>query len=268
MRITLLLLALIAIGCSDTPKPVKDEFLTQVLEKNKQLDTRVQALETENRTAYKSLAEYRTSNEQLTKDNETFKAHVAYYKNEIETLNTKYALAVADAVKSETANAKAKSNNTKAKSSISSIKPDAPVAPEQSIADLESRIASLRPEVGSGRSKVASLIRGTIDQQMVPPAGGHIVGGQIYRRVLHCNYSPSNWTGQRDYVHTHDASCYRSELIGPVVKVGDFRSSRDKDDAIRRAKDENLPLEQELASLEKELAESKAQLAKLRSGTK
>jgi hypothetical protein len=50
------------------------------------------------------------------------------------------------------------------------------------------------------------------------------------------------------------------------VKAGDFRSLRDKEDAIRKAKEENLPLEQELASLEKQLAESKAQIAKLRSG--
>ena len=111
-----------------------------------------------------------------------------------------------------------------------------------------------------------SVARATIDQRMIPPPGGQIINGQIYRRVLNCNYSEPNYTRQFQYGHTHNESCYRSELIGPAVKAGDFRSLRDKEDAVRKAKEENLPLEQELASLEKQLAESKVQLGKLRFG--
>lgn len=262
MRITLLLLALVSIGCKDTPTPKNDALTIQVFEKNKQLDSRVQALEAENKIAYNSLAEYRASNEQLKNANAILTGNVAYYKNELATLNKKYALSVADAVKSEPANSRAESN-------VSSIKADTPVAPdssalERSVADLQKRIELLRPRVGAGRSKIASLVRATIDQRMIPPPGGQIINGQIYRRVLSCNYNSSNYTRQFQYGHTHDESCYRSEQIGPAVKAGDFRSARDKDDAIRGAKEENLPLEVELTSLEKQLIESKSQLGKLR----
>jgi hypothetical protein len=48
------------------------------------------------------------------------------------------------------------------------------------------------------------------------------------------------------------------------VKKGDFRTQQEKESAIQKAKEENLPMEQEMRSLQAELAAVKAKLAKLR----
>jgi phage shock protein A len=232
MRTVLLLFALISIGCQKTPEPVKDEFAIKVLEMNKQLDSRVQSLQAENKVAYNTLADLRANNEQVTKENDTLKANVAYYKNALDALNKKYAVAVADAStpqppKSDTAISKARTP----------IPTDSP-ALEAFIADLQSRMELLRPKVVFGRSKIASLIRAPVDETYsatVYPGTYADIGGTVIRRS---------------------------------VGNGEFRSLFDKENAIRTAKEENLPLEQELASLEKQLAESKTQLAKLRTAKK
>ena len=133
---------------------------------------------------------------------------------------------------------------------------------EKAKADLEIRIAALAPKLGQARSKIAALVRGVVDQQMIPPAGGKIEGGQIYRREVHNDwnyYGPYYW-GYNYGTH------YEYVPIGPAVKKGDYRSQQEKDAAIQKAKEETLPMEQEMKSLQAELAATKLKLAKLRAG--
>jgi hypothetical protein len=123
---------------------------------------------------------------------------------------------------------------------------------KETVADLDGRIKALQPKIGQARSNIMGLARATVDQPMVPPPGGKIENGQVYRRDA-CN-DPTHY----DYHHYHYAP------IGPAVKTGDFRSLKDKEDAIRKAKGEALPMEQELKALQDELAAAKAKLAKIR----
>jgi len=218
MRTTLLLFALLSIGCQKTPEPVKDEFAIKVLEMNKQLDSRVQSLQAENKVAHNTLAELRANNEQITKENDTLRSNVAYYKQAMDALNRKRAAASA-------------STSQPVKQSADT---DVSVL-EASIADLQSRINLLRPKVEFARSRIAGLIRAPVDQVYSDTVPGAYPGGTIVRR------SAGN---------------------------GEFRSLFEKENAVRSAKEENLPREQELASLEKQLAEARAQLAKLRTAKK
>jgi regulator of replication initiation timing len=118
---------------------------------------------------------------------------------------------------------------------------------EKTVADMDGRIKTLQSKVGLARNKIMGLARATIDQQLIPPAGGKIENGQVYRR------EPREvWP------------YYIYAPIGPAVKTGDFRSFKDKEDAIRAAKEEASPMEQELKSLQDELAAAKAKLGKLR----
>ena len=122
-------------------------------------------------------------------------------------------------------------------------------AMEKTVADLDSRIKALQPKLGQCRSKIMGLARATVDQPMVPPPGGMISDGQVFRRE------------PREYY-----PYYGFVPIGPAVKKGDFSSLREKDEAIRKAKEEVLPMEQEFKALQDELAAAKAKLAKLRAG--
>ena len=127
-------------------------------------------------------------------------------------------------------------------------------AMKETVADLEGRIKALQPKLGQCRSKIMGLARATVDQPMVPPPGGKIENGQVYRRDT-CN-DPTHY----DYHHYHYAP------IGPAVKKGDFSSQREKDEAVRKAREEALPMEQEFKALQDELAKAKAKLANLRAG--
>lgn len=118
---------------------------------------------------------------------------------------------------------------------------------EKTVADLNGRIKALQPKLGQARSRIMGLARATVDQQMVAPPGGKIEGGQVYRREPY-DYWPY----------------YGYAPIGPAVKKGDFPSQREKEEAVRKAKEETLPMEQELMSLQDDLAAAKAKLAKLR----
>jgi len=119
---------------------------------------------------------------------------------------------------------------------------------ERAAAELDTKITALQARVNQGRSKVLAVTRGTIDVRMVPPAGGAIIGGQVCRLDPNYPYYPY----------------YNYVPIGPAVRQGDFRTQRDKDIAIQTAKEELLPLEQELKTLRDELTKTKEKLAKLR----
>ncbi|MCX5682311.1 MAG: hypothetical protein NT049_01325, partial [Planctomycetota bacterium] len=117
-------------------------------------------------------------------------------------------------------------------------------ASEQLVADIEGRIAALRPKVGLRRSKIMELERAKVDQRMVPPPSGGIRIVNNEERIYNFEYKD----------------------IGPAIKRGDFRTQQEKDEAIRKAKEDALPVEQELKALQDELAATKAKLAKLRTG--
>jgi hypothetical protein len=119
----------------------------------------------------------------------------------------------------------------------------AAVAPEKAVADLETRIAALRPKVVLARNKIMDLSRSTVDVQTPVPAGGVIQNGNVYKKEA-----------------LIVAPYYRYVLIGPVVKKGDFRTSDEKDEAIKKAKEEKKPLDQELKSLIAEQAAAKNKL--------
>ena len=138
---------------------------------------------------------------------------------------------------------------------------------EKTIADLDGRIKALQAKVGPARSKIMGLARATLDQQMIPPAGGKIENGQVFRQdvrylreVERVGYDAS---GNR-FVTYRNVPSYEYVPIGPAVKKGDYRTQSEKEEALRKAKEEGLPMEQELKSLQDELAAAKAKLAKLR----
>jgi len=125
---------------------------------------------------------------------------------------------------------------------------------EKTVADLEDRIKALQPKLGQARSKIMAMARATVDLPMVAPPGGKIENGQVYRR---------DYDGYgRGMVDYYSRPVYTS--IGPAVKKGDFSTQREKEEAVRKLKEETLPMEQELKSLQDDLAAAKAKLAKLR----
>lgn len=120
---------------------------------------------------------------------------------------------------------------------------------ERAAAELDAKIAALQARVNQGRSKAMSLIRSTVDTPMVPPAGGGI--------CPFCSF----------YNHPMNTPMIinsEGKHIGPAIKRGDFRSVLERDKAIQTAKEESLPLEQELKTLRDELTKTKEKLAKLR----
>jgi chaperonin cofactor prefoldin len=132
---------------------------------------------------------------------------------------------------------------------------------EKTKADLEARLAALQPKIGQADSRIAGLQRGKVDERMVPPPGGKIEGGQVYRRELH-----NDWSYYGPYYGPSYGSHYEYVPLGPAVKKHDFRTPQEKDAAIRTAKEEALPLYQERKALQDQLAATKAKLAKLRAG--
>jgi hypothetical protein len=222
----------------DTLKAAVDDLKAQ----NAALERKRYGLETENDTLKKQLEAERVASaqkiEQLTRDLALAKVGAG----------APVATAVADPAPGPKATATTPSpvvgTSTPAADSASVVEL------EKIVANLDGRIKTLQPKLGLARSKIMGLARATIDQRMVPPAGGMIEGGQVYSREVGPKYPYYPY--------------YGFIPIGPAVKTGDFRSLKDKEDAIRAAKEETLPMEQEMKSLQDELAATKAKLAKLR----
>jgi hypothetical protein len=131
---------------------------------------------------------------------------------------------------------------------------------EKTKADLEARIAAIQPKIGQAETRIGVLSRGKVDERMVPPAGGKIEDGQVYRREVHNDWS---YYGPYYYGPSY-GSHYEYVAIGPAVKTHDFRTQHDKEAAIQKVREETLPLYQERTALQTELAAIKAKLAKLR----
>jgi regulator of replication initiation timing len=122
-----------------------------------------------------------------------------------------------------------------------------PAGLEKTVADLEARIAVLRPKITQNRGKLTDLVRSSIDQQTPVPSGGVVNGGVVYRKES-----------------LIVAPYYQFIPVGPAVRKGDFRTQQEKDDAIRRARDEAAPLEQEFKSLQAEQVAAKVKLLKFK----
>jgi hypothetical protein len=121
---------------------------------------------------------------------------------------------------------------------------------QRAAAELDARIASLQARVNQGRNKVMLFVRSTVDTPMVPPAGGGICTGMhTYPGPYHTEPMIIDANGRH---------------LGPAVKRGDFKTAQEKEKAIRAAKEELIPLEQELRTLRDESAKAKDKLTKLR----
>jgi hypothetical protein len=123
----------------------------------------------------------------------------------------------------------------------------APPGLDKTVADLDGRIAALRTKVIQARTKITDLSRSTIDQVTPVPPGAIVKNDTVYRK-------------ESLVVSPH----YQYVPLGPAIRKGDFRSQREKDDAVKKAKEEAVPLEQELRSLQAEQAAAKAKLLKLK----
>lgn len=124
------------------------------------------------------------------------------------------------------------------------------------IADLEAQIGELQPKVAMARSKVTNLCRGTIDRRIT--GGGNLICGRPSGANLYPHNNPNY-----DY-HTHSAYCYAP--VWQRIEQGTFRTQHDKDEAIRSANEEKLPLEQMLLNLRNDLEKAKQQLGRLPRG--
>ena len=120
------------------------------------------------------------------------------------------------------------------------------------ISDLELRKTNLRAQIGAGQNEVAALSKASVDVRMIPPPGGYISDGQIYRRDRY-NVGTTQYPDWRE----------RSYAIGPAVKIGDFRTEHDKGMAMEAARTKLLPLFEEVRALDNELDPLKKELAKL-----
>jgi hypothetical protein len=108
---------------------------------------------------------------------------------------------------------------------------------EKAVADLQARLNELQGKVGLARYKVANFQKATVDSRLSPP-DGH--GG--------------------DYPYPYP---YR-------IRDGNFSSEFERQEAVRKTKEELLPIEIELRKTQDELAKAKLDLGKMRAnqGTK
>lgn len=132
----------------------------------------------------------------------------------------------------------------------------------------EKRIADLMVTISGGQAKISSLARATIDKRMEVPRGCFVERGNIYRRRLICGRpeilrSPEPWR-----VHRHTDACYSrygydSDLVGPTVIPGDFRTLYDRTAAINAIRAELAPVHVELRAIKEELGKVKAEVGTL-----
>jgi len=122
---------------------------------------------------------------------------------------------------------------------------------EKTVADLEDRITAARAKVAQARSNISDVSRSTIDQATVVPPGGIIKGGTVYKK-------------EALIVEPY----FQYIAVGPVTRRGDFRNQREKDDALKKAREEAAPLEQELKSLQAQQAAARVNLLKQKAAAK
>ena len=261
-------LVLVVSGCKE---PWESEAeVRQLVEETGSLKAQNRMLGQEQRRLEKEVNNLESENKKLEEQLAIEDDLVAKLKDEVERLKVDGIAAVravkravaAEAVEEETRRAEALIKPSKDKLRQEREKRIAEVAKE--ISTLEPSITNLRAQIARVQAEVSSLTRATLDARMIPPPGGYISGGYVYRRRLTCGRreilrSPNSWE-----VHRHTEYCYTSYRIGPAVKQGDFRTRHDKDMATEAARKKLLPLFEEMRPLDEELAQLKEELGKLR----
>ena len=213
------------------------------------------SLKAQNRTLVQERKQLEIEVKSLTKENEKLKeqataksALASQLKEEVERLKAAGVAAVAaEAVEEAATMSNVDAHRQGREKRMAEI--------TKAISTLEPRITNLRVEIARGKAKVSALIRASIDVRMIPPPGGYIKDGQVWRRGKRYNVGTAKDPWWR----------YRPDVpIGPAVKKGDFRTAHERSMAVEAAKTKLLPLFEELRPLEKELAQLKKELGKLR----
>ena len=272
-------LVLVVSGCKE-PRESEAE-VRKLVEETGSLKAQNRTLEQEQNRLESEVSSLKSENNTLKEQLAAGSSVVTGLKEEIERLKVGGVAAVRAVAEAAVAEAAARQTAVPAA-------PEAPEAPEapavpsadeprregenrtpgitKAVADLELRKTNLRAQIGAGQTEVSALTRTTIDTRMAVPTGCFVDGQNIYRKRLICGHpetakSPYRWDV---YAHHHTDSCYTSDLIGPAVKEGDFRTQHDKDMAIEAAKAKILPLFEEMRALDKELDRLQKELAELR----
>jgi regulator of replication initiation timing len=243
-------LAVLVAGCDSQTQNSTDS-------EAKNLQARVASLTRENAGLKASVDTLKAENTAMDRKMSGLKSENSQLKRQLELASAPARPTAASAAKPDVA------NNTltlgsptgivvqggKLPGTITTVLPAGPavMTPEQTAADLETRIAALRPKVLVMRNKVTELSRSTVDIPTPVPPGGIIQNGTVFKKESMIV-----------------APFYRLVPVGPAVKKGDFRTADEKEEAVKKAKAEWMPLDQELKSL---VAEQTAAKNKLKTTT-
>lgn len=231
----------LTLGASGCKEPWESEAqVRQLVEETGSLKAQNRTLEQERKQLEREVSSLEKENEKLKEQVAAQSALASQLKEEIERLKVggvAAVKAVEKAVAAEAAAAEAAARQAAAVSSPDELRQERErrmAEITKGISDLELRKTNLRVQIGAGQIGVSALVRASLDARMIPPAGGFISRGQVYRREMR--------GGNECFVP-----------IGPAVKVGDFRTQKDKDTAIEAAKAKLLPLFEEVRALDDEL---------------
>ena len=263
-------LVLVVSGCKE---PWESEAeVRQLVEETGSLKAQNRTLEQERKQLEKEVSSLKSEKDKLKEQLAAGSSEITGLKEEVERLKVGGVAAVRAVAEAAAAEAAARRAAVPAAPAVPSA--DDPRQerenriPEitKAIADLEQRKTNLRAQIGAGQTEVSALTRATVYTRMPVPTGCFVEGQNIYRKRLICGHPEVTRTPYRwdVYVHRHTNSCYTSDLIGPAVKEGDFRTQHDKDMAIEAAKAKILPLFEEMRALDNVLDSSKKELAELR----
>jgi chromosome segregation ATPase len=263
-------LVLAVSGCKE-PRESEAE-VRKLVEETGSLKAQNRTLEQERNQLESEVSSLKSENDRLKEQLAAESSVVTGLKEEVERLKVGGVAAVKAVEKAFATEAAARQAEVPAEPEVPSAD-EPPQEGEKSIpeitkaiADLELRKTNLRAQIGAGQTEVSALTRATIDTRMPVLTGCFVDGQNIYRKRLICGHPEVVKSPYRSdvYAHHHTDSCFTSDLIGPAVKEGDFRTQHDKDMAIEAAKAKMLPLFEEVRALDKELDQLQKELAELR----
>jgi outer membrane murein-binding lipoprotein Lpp len=259
-------------NCTSTPDNQAD-----LVAKVKKQETRIEELQKERDALNSQMRMFDAGPGRLKSENEELTKQVQLLKDSDKSLQESLAALISgtDKTKNEQIEALKAENERLAKLvKTANVSPATSVIPESAqpgisakdasiekvkstIADLEAQIGELQPKVLQARAKVTNLCRATIDRRVT--GGGNLICGRGTGAYLYPHNRPYYYYG-----HTHDSSCYAP--VWERIEQGNFRTQHDKDEAIRLANEEKLPLEQMLLKQRTDLEKAKQELGRLRRG--
>jgi len=275
--LVVLALAGLVLDVSGCKEPWESEAeVRQLVEETGSLKAQNRTLEKERNQLESEVSSLKSENNKLKKQLTAESSVVTGLKEEIESLKVGGVAAVRAVAEAAAAEAAARQSAEPATPSTDELRLVDRQERENRIAEitkgisaLEPRITNLRAQIARGQAEASALARATLDAKMIVSPGCFVEGENLYRRKLICGRpevlrSPNSWE-----VHTHSDSCYsrygyNSQLLGPAVKRGDFRTALDKDMAIEAVKAKLLPLFEEVRALDAELDPLKKELGELR----